>query len=154
MPPVNAIRCVQVSLNPYSSWAASGRWKQMALCSVAISRHCVDGVPITENLLGERNRSIVHPAAPSWWFDRNTNLCLLTSGLPAHTARFALVRKWAGTDDSKRWCCGRAGARQARWVERVLGGIAVAVGTYVSAPNSSELELSILVWIQEKEWLK
>lgn len=36
-------------------------------------------------------------------------------------------------------------------MERMLWGIAAVVGTYVSAPNSSELELSSLVWIQEKE---
>lgn len=36
-------------------------------------------------------------------------------------------------------------------MERVLGGIVAVVGTDVSAPNSSELELSSLVWIQEKE---
>lgn len=33
----------------------------------------------------------------------------------------------------------------ARWVERMLGGVTAAVGTDVSAPNSSELELSSLV---------
>lgn len=68
--------------------------------------------------------------------------------MPARTARFALVVNEQGLTITN------ASAAGARWVERVLGGIAAAVGTFLSAPNSGELELSSLVCIQEKEQFK
>ena len=87
--PLSVCRFLWILILPGRLLAGESKW-YCAVYAVAISRHCVDGVPITENLLSERNRSIVRPTAPSWRFGRNTKTCVYRHQACWH-ARHALL---------------------------------------------------------------
>lgn len=94
--PVNAIRCVQVSLNPNSSWAASGWWKPVA--AVVLADAAWMEYPSRKICSARETGTEFVPQAQAGGLAGILKPVFIDI---RHSS--AVVPKWAGADGSKGW---------------------------------------------------